>query len=302
MNRLHTILACLACSAALATAQVCVPAFSPPTPEQGPLGAGGTVRAVTAWDPDGPGPQQEWLIVGGEGLMPEFTAVDIAAWDGSNWRSLNATFSPGVVIRALTTYQGRLIVGGDFTTVNGQPASSLAVYDGQTWTGLGTGVSVEDGSQATVAAFTLYNGNLYIGGTFNRVGNQPAASVATWNGTQLQPVPAPGGPTIARVRAMVPYGSGVAVGAAAGSGLDAMGLGATTLGLWNGTSWQTLGPTPATGAVNDLEVDGATLLVAGAAPTGASGLMRLNANNTWLSAIAANFGQVAALERVAGGR
>lgn len=303
MSRLHAMIGFMIslAVATLAAAQVCTPAFSPPTPEQGPVGAGGTVRALTLWDPDGAGPEQEWLIVGGEGLIPEFSPVDIAAWDGRNWRALNATFSPGVVIRALTTYGGRLFVGGDFTSINGQPASGLAAYDGQTWSVIGPELRIDPGQPASVSAFTVFNAQLYIGGAFNRVGSQQAVSLAVLDGATLVPVPGTNIAGVARIHALTTFSNGVAVGAAAGVGLSPMGLGTATLGLWNGSAWQTLGTTSATGTINDLEVDGATLLVAGATPTGQSGLMRLNTNNSWTSVIPSNQGAVAALQRVAGG-
>ena len=59
------------------------------------------------------------------------------------------------------------IVGGDFTAVNGAPASNLAIFDGFVWAELGGGadelvfaLEPHDGSLAVGGTFTLLNGSL----------------------------------------------------------------------------------------------------------------------------------------------
>ncbi|MFG0284009.1 MAG: hypothetical protein ACF8R7_06260 [Phycisphaerales bacterium JB039] len=65
-------------------------------------GVDGVVRALAAWDPDGPGPQRDLVIAAGEftraGLGAPAGPIDapyIAAWDGSAWRSLGPGLPPG---------------------------------------------------------------------------------------------------------------------------------------------------------------------------------------------------------------
>src|SRR5262245_11662373 len=58
---------------------------------EGMPGVNGEVYATMQWDPDGPGPQAELLIVGGSFSLADATlAKNIAAWDGQNWHSLGS--------------------------------------------------------------------------------------------------------------------------------------------------------------------------------------------------------------------
>lgn len=93
----------------------------------------------------------------------------------------------------MTVYQGKLIVGGSFTSIGGVPARYIAAYDpvSNTWTEVGGGVSDE------VYALGVYDGELLVGGRFMFVGpsnnQQPIGIFARWNGTQwLAPDPSQG--------------------------------------------------------------------------------------------------------------
>jgi trimeric autotransporter adhesin len=92
-----------------------------------PLGSGinGAGRALATFDPDGPGPAPELLVVGGSftiaGGQP---AARIAAWDGQNWQALGAGVNDRV--EALAAYRGQLYVGGWFTQAGGMPSPYLA--------------------------------------------------------------------------------------------------------------------------------------------------------------------------------
>src|SRR5262245_57602789 len=74
----------------------------------------GDVAAVTNWDPDGDGPQPEWLVVGGYfSVAGDVPVHNLAAWDGKSWHDVGGGVDGGVV--SLTVYNGHLIVGGLFT-------------------------------------------------------------------------------------------------------------------------------------------------------------------------------------------
>lgn len=86
----------------------CAPQWLAPLP---PVGVEGTTHAVCSWDPDGAGPLNPWLVVGGfieaAGGME---ANNVAAWDGVRWHSLNSAYGPTApdgtkgLITALTSY------------------------------------------------------------------------------------------------------------------------------------------------------------------------------------------------------
>src|SRR5262245_19894739 len=54
-------------------------------------GANGPVAAAVMWDPDGPGPQQPRLVVGGSFTsLGASAARNVGAWDGVSWSALGA--------------------------------------------------------------------------------------------------------------------------------------------------------------------------------------------------------------------
>jgi hypothetical protein len=86
---------------------------------------------MVTWDPDGPGPSPELLVVGGNfqsvGGIP---AVDLATWNGTSWQPFPAAWTH--TINALTVYNGQLIAGGELN----QTIGNIGVWNGSSW---GTG-------------------------------------------------------------------------------------------------------------------------------------------------------------------
>src|ERR1043165_9992876 len=55
-------------------------------PGEGVPGVSQSVLAMTTWDPDGPGPQSELLVVGGTFTVAGASLANhIAAWNGTTW-------------------------------------------------------------------------------------------------------------------------------------------------------------------------------------------------------------------------
>ena len=91
-------------------------------------------------------------------------------------------------------YNGRLYVGGNFDFHEGYQITNLAVTEDKiTWSPVGGGFSDYNVSPSgfnittTVKALHVFNGELYVGGTFNRVGSSnhvlgiPVTGIAKWN-------------------------------------------------------------------------------------------------------------------------
>ncbi len=169
-----------------------------------PLGSGlgGTAAGVppyawtmTPWDPDGDGPLPPVLVVAGYFTTAGGVAANnLATWNGSQWSALGPG-TPGSIY-TLTTWDPdgdgplppRLCVGGSFSTIGGVAANNIALWDGTSWSALGTGVG--DGS-AIVRTLCTWDPDgpgpqpplLVAGGTFSTAGGASAAGVAVWNGT-----------------------------------------------------------------------------------------------------------------------
>lgn len=134
------------------------------------------------------------------------TACDrIVKWNGNAWVGGNSGVDiPGGLdstVRVLYVDQAanRLYMGGHFLEVGGNTnASGIAVYDGNSWSALGTGVN------SYVRAITKYNGNIIAGGDFTTADAITANRVAKWNPATLS-WSAMGAGMNDYIRALIPY-------------------------------------------------------------------------------------------------
>ena len=120
----------------------------------------------------------------------------IAIWDGSNWSALGTglgninSFQPGACLTLGFAPDGSLYVGGDFTEAGGVPARNIAKWDGNNWSGLGSGLDNNapfDNFDDCLAVAASPDGSIFAGGFFNLAGGNPAEKVAKW--TPPPPVP-----------------------------------------------------------------------------------------------------------------
>jgi hypothetical protein len=146
----------------------------------------GRSQTMTLWDPDGPGPLSDWLVVGGGfSIAREIAALNVAAWDGTRWHSLG----PGLTLNdespyyleriyALTVFDGQLIAGGDIRASADQPLAHIARWDGTAW------LPLADGLNGVVRALSVHQGELIAAGTFTAAGEVVAHGIARWNGAR----------------------------------------------------------------------------------------------------------------------
>ncbi|MFK7741690.1 MAG: hypothetical protein AB8H80_15335 [Planctomycetota bacterium] len=253
----------------------------------GQFGEAGTLSAdnVAVFDPIG----QTWSPVapGGVGCNGKVHAVEVLS-------------------------NGNLVIGGEFTEVDGVPATGLALWDGVAWSELGPVAG------KIRAIRELQSGGLLVGGEFGSIDGVPASNVAQWDGAAWSgmgsgvvgvpnfPIIAADGPGVYSVEEL-PSGQIFAVGSIAGnvrewdgsvwthipggaitlarttavspSGLLLVGGVVTGSGLlrWNGSSWIAVGNSP--GDVQDVKVtpNGDIYTVA----TGLSGVYRRQNNGAW---------------------
>jgi hypothetical protein len=118
------------------------------------------------------------VVAGGLAFGNEFSGV--AAFDGASWHSLGSGVD--FVVYALCVFDPdgpgpmpeALIAGGAFTTAGGQPASGIAMWDGVSWSPLGSGT---DGA---VRALGVWNQTLVVGGLFGAAGGITSPGLAFW--------------------------------------------------------------------------------------------------------------------------
>lgn len=155
-------------------------------------GSGQTiVRGLVGWDPDGDGPREQLLIAGGSFEFAGSTVVhNIASWDGFVWRSM-AGGTNGVVT-SLAVWRpggpgpepGILVAGGTFTTAGGIPAKHIAMWDGQSWQPIGTGLNMEVNCLSTWhPAGTPGSPEQLVAGGIYSAYNDSIQHIARWNGS-----------------------------------------------------------------------------------------------------------------------
>lgn len=125
-----------------------------------------------------------YLYVGGTFTDAGGQAVDgLARWDGTSWSSFGTTLTDGGLltvnlVEALSLdAQGRLLLAGSFSHVNGVFANGLAAWDGTTWTPLGVGLA----SPAGIERATLVDGDLIVTGVVSAPDG--GVSIARFDGT-----------------------------------------------------------------------------------------------------------------------
>jgi len=99
----------------------------------------------------------------------------IVSWRGTEWEAIGEPLTGQ--ISALGIFEGDLIVGGAFGSIDGLAANGLARWDGIAWHPFGSGVAGE------VRSLGVFGGWLVVGGAFERSGIDHAPFLARWDGT-----------------------------------------------------------------------------------------------------------------------
>ena len=145
-----------------------------------PLGTGATnglnnsVRAIVV--------SGSTIFVGGSfTIAGGLSASMVAKWDGTSWTTLG-TGIQGTAVNALAVIGNRLYAGGQFTSAGGLAATNLACWESTYWTPMGSGTTANGTAPlGAVMALAVRDNDLYVGGTFQCVGQKPAYRLCRWN-------------------------------------------------------------------------------------------------------------------------
>lgn len=152
-------------------------------------GVNGTVNASIVWDPDGAGPLNPRVVIGGAFTIAGATAVtNIAQWDGTQWLPMG---TPNGTIFSFGVHQGALFCGGGFTSISGVGIRRVARWDGAAWQNINGTAGTANGVDGVVYSFASTGSVLYFGGLFQTAwqgGVQNRAQIASFDGTSINAV------------------------------------------------------------------------------------------------------------------
>jgi hypothetical protein len=188
--------------------------------------------ALERYDPDGPGPSPEALVVAGDWGTGSIGLASPAGLTlgGVALAPLGQGMDGPVYALARLDVDGAgpapevLVAGGEFALADGSPAANIAAWDGAAWQALGAGL---DG-RVTSLAVVDFDGPgpggavLVVGGDFQQAGGVFRPGVAVWNGSAWSALAgwtyAPLGPSQREVTALSAaswdFGSGLTRGVA----------------------------------------------------------------------------------------
>ena len=182
----------------------------------------------------------------------------IASWNDTAWSSVGSGAGTNGVnnpVYAMAVYNGKLYVGGEFLYACGDTVNDIGAWDGKTWSSVDSGIDrMHVGNE--VEALAVYNGNLYVGGSFSKVYGSPGNYIARWNGTHWSST---GSGSNSDVVALAAYNGKLY----AGGGFNIMdGKSAYFMADWNDTIWTSPTYTPG-GSIYAFTVFNRSLIVGG---------------------------------------
>ncbi len=220
-----------ACCAGHVFAQSCAGGL---LPRNTTVTANGPVLTWTRWDPDGAGPRQPLIVLGGafDRVGTSLERVGLAVLDPitQTWTD-DLLGLMGTTRALLATSDGRMYAAGEFYDEPGSPVYYAARWNGFAWVHLD-----QEPDNHVWALAQMSDGSVVLGGSFENVGDVPASRVARWSGTQWSPM---GEGFDSPVRALAELPNGTLY---AGGGFDRTGTARTgSIAWWDGIAWR---PTP----------------------------------------------------------
>ncbi|MEK7727486.1 MAG: hypothetical protein AAB354_03685, partial [candidate division KSB1 bacterium] len=138
----------------------------------------------------------EFLYLGGQfsdfyspAIINNVNFANNARWDGMRWNDFIPYGAAGevfVIVANEPAFPNALYVGGNFTNIEGTPASNIARFDGRSWDALGSGVN---GPVYAIAPVSYNQPGAFVGGAFTFAINPDgspvrASNIAFWDHTQ----------------------------------------------------------------------------------------------------------------------
>jgi trimeric autotransporter adhesin len=180
------------------------------------------------------------LYVGGDFTIAGIVRVDgIARWDGSHWRNLGSGLTNGfddTRVKALAVKGDALYAGGWFSNAGGIVVNNVAMWDGQSWSALGSGLR---GARLNwVLALAVKGDRVYAGGWFSSSGGTTYNHIAEWNGEHWLALG--GGMGYGQVNSLAVIGDDLYAGGIFTKQTHDWSSYMHNIARWNGSNWSVL--------------------------------------------------------------
>lgn len=129
----------------------------------------------------------------------------VMKWNGSSWQQL-AQIINGDYFQTATIYNGELVAGGRFLSLDGISIEHLAKFNGITWSQFCAGATENLPLLPEIRALLVAHGFLYSGGIYNKICGTSVAHCARWEGSSWTPL------NVGPVNTFYLYGTDVLVG------------------------------------------------------------------------------------------
>jgi hypothetical protein len=203
------------------------------------------ISASIMWDPDGPGPEGPWLVVGGDfqfvGTVP---TTGIARWNPATgeWAAIGQGIPNGDVRALAVLPDNSLVAGGAinyYDTSISNYVRNVVRWDGSAWRPLGTGAT--NGVNANILSMTVMpNGDLIAGGGMTEAGGVAVQCIARWNGAAWSALGTGitcGSSPLVFALDVLPNGDLLAAGRFCQAGTVVT----NSIARWNGSAWSGFG-------------------------------------------------------------
>ncbi len=125
-----------------------------------------------------------FTIYNSELYLAEYGGSSIYKWASNDWQLFaQIPAIPGNSVTDIIEWDGKLVITGVFTSVNGVTANNIAIWDGLQWSNLGTGLSCLNCSVVYGTVLSYLDGSLYVAGSFDRAGSTIVNGLARWGPT-----------------------------------------------------------------------------------------------------------------------